>query len=488
MVIDPFISPYDEPLGSDTDASVEGSMQALSLFELNARVHAVMELNMPEAYWVTAELSEMRTASNGHCYLEFVQKDPHSGALLAKARGIIWRTNYRLLTDSFFRATGRRLGVGINVMVEVTVTFHELYGYSLNVINIDPTYTLGDLAQRRKAILQMLEDDGVMDLNKELSLPRVIRRVAVISSATAAGYGDFCKQLQQSGLSFEVKLFPAVMQGERVEGSVIAALDAIAAEEDRWDVVAIIRGGGAATDLNGFDSYLLASNVAQFPLPVLTGIGHERDDTILDAVAHTRLKTPTAVAAFLIESRESESQHLQELRARMGQLAQVRLQQERQMLDGLGHRLRLAAMQHLNRRQMEFHSLAHRFDSASSRYMAEQQRRQLRIATRIEVLVQQRLHREREKLRPLPQRLDSALKARLVAEHHSQEILMRSIRLAGPERILAMGFSITLKDGRVVTASQTLSPGDRIVTRFAQGEVQSQVLPSPPDSRQKISE
>lgn len=478
MVIDPFLSPYDKPSGSKMDAPMQGSSKAISLFELNAMVHAVVEQNLCRAYWITAELSEMRTASNGHCYLEFVQKDPHSGALLAKARGMIWRTNYRLLSDSFFRATGRHLGAGINVMVEVNITFHELYGYSLNVINIDPTYTLGDLAQRRKEILQMLEDDGVIDLNKELPLPKVIQRVAVISSATAAGYGDFCKQLQQSGLPFEVKLFPAVMQGDRVETSVIAALDDIAAKEDRWDVVAIIRGGGAATDLNGFDSYLLASNVAQFPLPVLTGIGHERDDTILDVVAHTRFKTPTAVAAFLIESRENESQHLQELRARMARQVQLRMQQERHALDALSHRLRLAVTQNVNRRQMEFRSLAHRFDSASSHYMAVQQRQQLRLSARIELLVQQRLHQERERLRPLPHRLESALKACLTAEHHRQDILARSLRLAGPERILAMGFSITMKDGRVVSSPQTLKPGDRIVTRFAQGEVHSQVLPS----------
>ena len=476
MVIDPFISPYDEPYGSGQNAPVHGRSKALSLFELNAMVHAVVEQKMRKAYWVTAELSEMRTASNGHCYLEFVQKDPHSGALLAKARGMIWRTNYRLLADSFFRATGRHLGVGINVMVEVNVTFHELYGYSLNVINIDPTYTLGDLAQRRKEILQMLEDDGVLDLNKELPLPKVIQRVAVISSASAAGYGDFCKQLQQSGLPFEVKLFPAVMQGDRVEASVIAALDDIAAEEDRWDVVVIIRGGGAATDLNGFDSYLLASNVAQFPLPVLTGIGHERDDTILDVVAHTRFKTPTAVAAFLIESRESESQHLQDLRIRMAQQVMMRLQLERHALDDLSHRLRLATSQRLNERLMKFRSLAHRFDLASSHYMAAQQRQQLRLAARLELLVQQRLHQEEERLSPLPHRLESALKACLTAEHHRQDILSRSIRLAGPERILAMGFSITMKNGKVVSSPQALKPGDRIVTRFAQGEVQSEVL------------
>ena len=260
-------------------------------------VHAVLQHTLPDTYWLAAEVGEMRVASNGHCYLEFVQKDEVGGTLLAKARGHIWRQGYVNISAQFRRATGQDLRAGLNVLAEVEVTFHELYGYSLRVVNIDPTYTLGDLAAQRQAIIRQLEADGVINLNKEIPLPRLIRRVAVISSATAAGYGDFCRQLEQSGYGFELQLFPAVMQGDGVEQSVIAALDRIAAEPGRWDVAVIIRGGGSSLDLHGFDTYLLAANVAQFPLPVLSGIGHERDDTLVDLVAHTRLKTPTAVAA-----------------------------------------------------------------------------------------------------------------------------------------------------------------------------------------------
>ena len=272
-MIDPFAPTYE----AVPEAATQAQPAALSLFELNARVRAMLHHTLPDCYWVAAEISDLRVASNGHCYMELVQKDTFSGSLVAKARAMIWRQNYVMVRSHFEHATQQRLVAGIKVLVYVSVEFHELYGYSLNIVDIDPTYTLGDLAQRRQEIIRQLQDDGVMDLNKELPLPRVLRRIAVISSATAAGYGDFCNQLQQSGYDFTLKLFPAVMQGDKVERSVIDALNAIAAECDDWDVVVIIRGGGATTDLNGFESYLLATNVAQFPLPILTGIGHERD-------------------------------------------------------------------------------------------------------------------------------------------------------------------------------------------------------------------
>lgn len=484
MIINPFLSedvPYDVSADCSEQATT-ATQQAMSLFELNARVHAVLQNSMKKAYWVTAELSEVRTASNGHCYVEFVQKDERSGALVAKARGIIWRTNYRLISDHFRRTTGRLLGVGIKVMVEVTVTFHELYGYSLNVLNIDPTYTMGDLAQRRLEIIRQLEEDGVMDLNKELTLPRVVSRVAIISSATAAGYGDFCNQLEQSGLPFTTKLFPAVMQGDRVEESVIAALDDIAAEEEKWDVVVIIRGGGATTDLNGFDSYLLASNVAQFPLPVLTGIGHERDDTIVDLVAHTRLKTPTAVAAFLIEGRQNEQGRLETLQTQLAQLADKRLQDERQRLKDLSSRLTIAAMNDIHAQRHAFNEQAHRFDLASSRYLALQRQQLLRLSARMEVLVQSNVQSERQRLQQMPERLAQAVKERFTAERHRQEMISRSLKLAGPERILAMGFSITMKDGHAVNSAEQLQPGDELTTLFQHGSVKSVVSPSDADN------
>ena len=262
--------------------------EAISLYDLNALVRRSIEQCLPDEFWVQAELSDVRTNSTGHCYLEFIQKDPRSNNLIAKARGTIWANVYRLLKPYFEEATGQAFVSGIKVLVQVTVSFHELYGYSLTVQDIDPTYTLGDMAKRRREILKQLEEEGVLTLNKELDMPRLPQRIAIISSPTAAGYGDFCHQLQNNSrrFYFYTELFPALMQGDRVEDSVLAALDKVNVRLPEFDVVVIIRGGGATSDLSGFDTYLLAAACAQFPLPIITGIGHERDDTVRDAVAH----------------------------------------------------------------------------------------------------------------------------------------------------------------------------------------------------------
>ena len=471
-MIDPFAPTYSSMPDDEEQAQPR---HALSLFELNSMVRAMLQHTLADCYWVAVEISEMRVASNGHCYLEFVQKDVASGSLVAKARANIWRQNYVMLSTTFERATGQRLTSGIKVMVCVTVSFHELYGFSLNVIDIDPTYTLGDLAQRRREIIRQLEEDGVMDLNKELPLPRVIRRVAIISSPTAAGYGDFCNQLDQSGFDFDYKLFSAVMQGDHVEQSIISALNDIALDQEAWDVVVIIRGGGATTDLNGFDSYLLAANVAQFPLPVLTGIGHERDDTIIDLVAHTRLKTPTAVAAFLIDRRGNELVQLQQLQERLVKAVQVRLQAEQTQLDALTQRCTYAAQGQLTDANQRFLRLSHRFQLASSRYMAAQQTQLMRYASRIEVCVQANLQRERQRQMLYPSRIRLAIDRILQQAHQQQQLLQRSIHLAGPDRILAMGYSITRINGKAVRDASALKPGDKIETTLQHGTVHSVV-------------
>lgn len=468
--IDPFVSdrfPDEEAL--------TGQRKTMSLFELNVMVRTVLQHSMPDVCWVAAEVSELRVASNGHCYLELVQKDGLSGSLVAKASANIWRSSYVQISTRFEQATGQRLAAGIKVMVCVRITFHELYGYSLNVVDIDPTYTLGDLERRRREILQQLEDDGVIDLNKELPLPGILSRIAVISSPTAAGYGDFCKQLEQSGFAFETRLFEAAMQGERVEKTIIAALDRIAGECDRWDAVVIIRGGGATTDLNGFDSYLLASNVAQFPLPVFTGIGHERDDTIIDRVAHSRFKTPTAVAAFLIERRADETARLASLQQRLAQTLQRRMSDERQRMNVLQHGLVLGVTRNVHGRKQRFESLTARYRLAHSRFVNRQRERILRNTSRLEVMSQSCLQRQRHVLEQYPERLRRALAHILEKERLRVQGLAQNVKMAGPERILSLGFSITLKDGKTVRNADELKPGDELTTRFAQGSVTSVV-------------
>jgi len=427
----------------------------LSLYELNALVRQSVRLCMPDAYWVQAELSDVRTNYSGHCYLEFVQKDPKSNALLAKARGIVWSNVFRELKPYFERETGQAFVAGLKVLVKVTVDFHELYGYSLTVSDIDPTYTLGDMAKRRREILQRLEEEGVLTLNKELDLPELAQRIAVISSPTAAGYGDFCDQLERNafGFVFYTKLFPAVMQGEQVEASIIRALNQINAEAGRWDVVVIIRGGGATSDLSGFDTYELATNCAQFPIPIITGIGHERDDTVIDMVAHTRVKTPTAAAEFLIN-------HLRETADRLEQYASFFYQEVPGWLGEQKERLERFVARIPARVQMRLQNEGFR---------------QERLVKRIHLAWQTRMMRETYRLQ-LDGRLNVALQSRLQREGGRLQLLEQQVKAASPELLLQKGYSITLKNGKAVTDASALHPGDEVVTRVAKGEFKSKVL------------
>ncbi|GAB4279252.1 MAG: exodeoxyribonuclease VII large subunit [Marinilabiliales bacterium] len=275
----------------------------VSLYELVSLIKETISINFDTTYWVRAEINDLHVhKSSGHCYLELIEKDPDSDEIYAKSRAYIWKSTFSNLYHYFKSETKRELGKGINVLVKVIVEFHEIYGFGLNIIDIDPAYTLGDIEKRRQEVINRLKKEGVFDLNKSLELPIVPQKVAIISSSNAAGYGDFIKQLQNNkfGYQFYLKLFPAVMQGDKAENSIIKAFDKIYKYEQFFDVVVLIRGGGSKSDLDCFDKYKLAQNIAQFPLPVITGIGHERDNTIADMVAFKSCKTPTAVAEFLI--------------------------------------------------------------------------------------------------------------------------------------------------------------------------------------------
>ena len=406
-------------------------MEALSLYDLNALVRRSLEQCLHDEYWVQAELSDVRTNSTGHCYLEFIQKDSRSNNLIAKARGTIWANVYRLLKPYFEESTGQAFVSGIKVLVQVTVSFHELYGYSLTVQDIDPTYTLGDMARRRREILKQLEEEGVLTLNKELEMPVLPQRIAVVSSPTAAGYGDFCHQLKNNsrGFFFHTELFPALMQGDRVEESVLSALDAILNRQEDFDAVVIIRGGGATSDLSGFDTYLLAAACAQFPLPIITGIGHERDDTVLDSVAHTRVKTPTAAAEYLINCMDLVADELEVLISQLHESVRSRLTEEHRKLI----------------------SYRNRIPSAVVRRVSDAKLALLTTRKDISLAVQTSLSRQRHRLELLQQRLADA----------------------SPEKMLARGYSITLKDGKVVKNAAMLNEEDEIITRFYRGEVAS---------------
>ena len=391
-----------------------------------------MKSAFPATYWVMAETSDVRV-SNRHCYLELVEKNSTGNGLVAKARGYIWVNTFEMLKPYFEQTTGRSFASGLKILINVSIDFHPLYGYGLNICDIDPTYTLGDLQARRQAILRQLEEDGIINLNKELEMPCLPQRIAVISSATAAGYEDFCRHLtdNRQGFVFYPQLFPAAMQGDQTESSIISALDKLFEYKDLFDVVVIIRGGGATSDLSAFDSYELAANCAQFPLPVITGIGHERDDTVLDFIAFHRAKTPTAVADFLIEQMEETASGLSNCQESIRENALAIMDSHNEKLKILTAHLPLFARSLIEGRQAQLEMLRLKIRSSASQL----------------ILTQESRIKEKESF----------------------------FRFSSPDYILAKGYSITLKNGKAIKSAKELMKGDVVETVLAEGKVESVV-------------
>ena len=407
--------------------------EPFTLYSLNNMVRQAVSEGLPSRYWVTGELSEVREASNGHCYVELVQRDEVTQELVAKARGTIWSRIYSLLRPYFLEQTGEPFAAGLKVLLQVSVGFHELYGYTLDVCDIEPAYTVGDMARQRMLVIKRLADEGVIDLNKELPFPLLPQRVAVISSATAAGYGDFCDQLASNryGFVFYPHLFQSPMQGSGVEQGVISALDRIAADIDMWDVVVIIRGGGATSELSCFDTYDLANNCAQFPIPIITGIGHQRDESVLDMVAHTRAKTPTAAAELLIHAMLEQETYITNMMQGVVQGVQQRMDAEQQRLQGLLGRMPMATALYLQGEKMRLHTSLQTVFSSAQMLIKEQQ--------------------------------------------HRLDVCNAALEAASPERILSLGYSITRVNGRVVRSIDDVVPGDEVTTEVAGGEFTSTV-------------
>ena len=427
------------------------NMKSLTLYELNALVRETLELSMPNEYWVQAELAEVRERS-GHCYMELVQMSP-AKQLVAKASARCWRNTWQLLRPHFERLTGQSLHAGMNVMLQVYPQFHEAYGFSWIVSDINPEFTMGDMARKRQEIISQLKEEGVFDLQKELTIPLFAQRIAVISSETAAGYGDFCNQLTDNayGFQFHTELFPAVMQGEQVEPSVIAALDRINERISDFDVVVIIRGGGATTDLSGFDTLLLAENVANFPLPIITGIGHDRDESVLDMISHTRVKTPTAAAAFLIDHLAQLYERIEDSRSALVNYVKRRMEMEQMRLQRLSSTLPVL------------------FSLVKTRGNARLER----LQTNLLAAMQQRIRDSRNSLSMLNSQF-SILNSQLIMRHrHRLQLIEEKVKNLDPALMLKRGYSITMKDGKVVRDANQLKAGDEIETRLEKGTVKS---------------
>ncbi|MDE5851983.1 MAG: exodeoxyribonuclease VII large subunit [Alistipes sp.] len=396
-----------------------------TLKELQRRIKLVIDEHFALPVWVSAEISEIKVNYSGHCYLELIEKSADDGLPAAQARAVIWRSQYPRIAAAFEAGTGQRLAAGIRVLVKALVTYHELYGFSLQISDIDSSYTLGDLERQRQQTIALLQQDGVWEMNRLLAWPEPAQRIAVVSSTNAAGYQDFCNELAKSPYWFEVTLFDAFMQGAAAEDSIVAALCAVADRQDDFDVAVLIRGGGSRNDLACFDSYRLCTYIAQFPLPVLTGIGHDKDTSVADMVAHTALKTPTAVAGRLVELMAEAKGALDLAALQLHDAVQETLHAAAVQLERFGGQLRETSATFFTRRNVQLEHAAE-WLSASVRELLERQKT----------------------------KLDAAAKW---------------MTGYAPERILRLGFAVVRKEGRACRSTTEIQAGDRLSVELADG-------------------
>ncbi len=399
----------------------------MRLSELQLRIKQHLSSQFPLPIWIVAEIAELKVNYSGHCYLELIEKGASDGVPKAQARAVIWRTHYPRIASYFESATGQRLEAGMQLLVKATVSYHELYGFSLQISDIDASYTLGEMERKRQETIARLKAEGVWEMNQTLPLPPVVQRIAILSSSKAAGYQDFYQELSQSPYRFHTDLFEAVMQGEAAESSLISALGEVAERIDDYDVVVIIRGGGSTSDLNCFNSYRLCSHIAQFPLPILTGIGHDKDQSVADLVAHTALKTPTAVAGWLID----------------------RMQQIEGWLDGAALTLHDASLNLTRNHLLRLERYEEEVKNLSRRLIDLQRSRLEQYALRLPEECGRLLRREGERIRHLE----------TLTESHS------------PRRILRLGFSVTRLAGRAIRSAEEAPTGSTLEIELAEGHI-----------------
>ena len=429
-----------------------GAKDYMELLELQNLIKESVENAFPGRYWVKAEIASWSPRANGHCYLTLTQS--RAGKAIAESRAMIWKWHYPALTQYFEKTTGQRLQAGITVLVRVQVAFSELYGMSLYIDDIDAAFTLGEQALERKRSIERLQKDGYMDMQKELALPDLPYKLAVITSRTAAGYQDFRNHLLNNpeGYAFRLDLIEALMQGEQAPASIMAAIQAVG-EED-YDALLILRGGGSETDLACFDDFSLAVAIATCPVPVVTAIGHDKDVHIADMVAHLSVKTPTALADLFLDACREQDAILDRLRSRLG----------------------TAAGRLVNREEL-------RLKSADAAVQRAVQRR----VSALEMLLQQALTRmarglaqkygEVVRLRDAAvHRLQFAAQARVGAEVSRVALKEALINASDPRKILGLGYVlVTGKDNKVLKTVDKVGVGDRIGVRFQDGSLTAKV-------------
>ena len=471
-----------------------------TLLELNNSIRNALRDSFPETIWVVAEISEMKENRTGHCYLELIEKDDLSDEILARARANIWSFCWRMIKPYFETSTGQAFTHGIKVLLLASVEFHPAYGLSLNIKDIDPTYTIGDMVRRRREIVRQLVEAGVMQMNKELVLPLVPQRIAVISSATAAGYQDFVSHLEnnQFGFYFFHKLFEAFMQGSEAVPSILNALNQVFEQEGQFDAVVIIRGGGATADMSCFDNFNLAYTVAQFPLPIITGIGHEKDDTITDLVAHTRLKTPTAVADFFISGTLHFNELLAEKERQMVQLVHKLIDEEHEKLDEIIDAFTSSTRKYLQSALMklqntvqklqqnvtfftfckreELQKIRFRLSKKTSRFWQNRKINLQHLAMRIRFLTLIKLERSRMLIDQTGLGFPKIVNFWLEENNKKLKTSSEKLRLLDPQNILQRGFTITSQNGVILNSETQVSDEIEMETRFADGVIRSKMI------------
>lgn len=462
-------------------------METLRLYELNNQIKQTLKGRFSENVWITAEITEIQNNSSGHCYLQLADKKDGDDTIVATARATIWAFTYRMLKPYFETTTGRALSKGMKVLLSVEVVFHELYGYSLNIRDIDPTFTIGDLERKKREILEQLQKDGIIDMNRELEFPLLPKTIAVISSPTAAGLGDFTDQLQTNpyGYKFHTKLFPAIMQGDKTTESVIAALDRIYEYESLFDVVVIIRGGGSQTDLGSFDSYDLAANIAQFPLPVIAGIGHERDETIVDRVAYMKVKTPTAAAAFLIETFNDQAALLEDLKNNFlaGVKELISDEKNRQLTALSDFRRSTTTLLANNNNRLQL--LSRKMDYASKAFIRQCLTGFEQLKNRLEGKFALLFDRQTNKLEN--QAISIQNKVNNIFANHKRrlELAATTLKYVDPKNVLERGYSVTRLNGKALKTFDLLKAGDLLETQIVQGTILSEIKEMKPEHKIK---
>lgn len=451
--------------------------QELTLLELNRKVKDTIARDFPDNYWVIAEISEMRVNRKGHCYLDLVEKDEMGDRIIAKARGMIWSYTFRMLKPYFENATGQEFKAGLKIMVHVSVEFHELYGFSLHIADIEPSYTLGEMARKRMETIRKLEQEGIIHMNKQLPMPEVPQKIAVISSQTAAGYKDFMEQLHNNpyGYVFYPRLFPAFMQGDQAESSIIDALEDIYQYEHIFDLVAIIRGGGAQADLSCFDLYTLAAHVAQFPLPVISGIGHEKDESVVDLVVHTKLKTPTAVADFLVNRGYQFEERLLSARDQIVQHTSRFIQTEHQRQQNLSGRIVPNINALIERTKTRLERKAEKLTHLNQLFIKSQHQHLRDYSARISNNSRRVVQNATWELNHMERNFPPIVEKYVQNKNKHLSNLEQAKKHLDPKNVLKRGFSITQKDGQTITSAQQAEPGDTLTTRLYEGSIQSTV-------------